>query len=107
MKIENSPCKLFYGINCKNIDIQEQDKNFNNSSDKFSVNRKGFIEADGKIKELLPSAKFRVSLKNGQEITASLSGKMRINKIMLLVGDMVKIEISPYDLTKGRVTYRY
>lgn len=73
----------------------------------LKVNKKGFIEADGEIIETLPSITFKVKLENGQEILARLSGKMRMFKIMLLPGDKVKIEMSPYDLTKGRIIYRY
>lgn len=73
----------------------------------FRVNRKGFIEMDGEVLELLPAASFKIRLTTGQEILGHLSGKMRLNKIRLLPSDRVKIEMSPYDLTKGRVTYRY
>lgn len=72
----------------------------------FSQNRKGFIEAGGMVEELLPAGSFRVLLDNGHEILAHLSGRMRKYKIKLVVGDRVKIEMSPYDLTKGRITYR-
>ena len=72
-----------------------------------SVNKKGFIEMVGEVTELLPGASFKITLENGQEILARLSGKMRMNRILLLVGDKVKVEISPYDLTKGRIVYRY
>jgi len=65
------------------------------------------LEVKGKIEELLPGAKFRVILENEHEIRAHLSGKMRMNNIRLEVGDSVKIEITPYDLTKGRITYRF
>lgn len=68
---------------------------------------KDFIEIKGKIIELLPAAQFRVQLETGQEILAHLSGRMRMNKIRLLIGDEVKIQMSPYDLTKGRITYRF
>ncbi len=78
-----------------------------NNFGEFSVNRKGFIEMNGEVIELLPAASFRVKLENGQEILAHLSGRMRMNRIMLLMGDRVKVEISPYDLKKGRVTVRY
>ncbi|MEK7125496.1 MAG: translation initiation factor IF-1 [Patescibacteria group bacterium] len=71
------------------------------------MNRKGFIEMDGEILELLPAATFKVKLSNGHEILAHLSGRMRMNKIRLLPYDKVKIEMSTYDLTKGRITYRY
>ncbi|HOZ37042.1 MAG TPA: translation initiation factor IF-1 [bacterium] len=62
---------------------------------------------EGEVVELLPAASFRIKLDNGQEILGHLSGKMRLNKIMLLTGDKVKIEVSPYDLGKGRIVYRY
>lgn len=69
-------------------------------------NKKGFIEVIGTVQELLPAASFKVKLENGHEILAHLSGKMRIHNIRLLPGDRVKIELTPYDLTKGRITYR-
>lgn len=65
------------------------------------------IEIEGTIKEVLPNATFRVKLENGHEVLAYLSGKMRQNYIRVLEGDRVKVELSPYDLTRGRVTYRY
>lgn len=65
------------------------------------------IEQDGVIKEALSNAMFRVELENGLVITAHISGKMRMNYIKILPGDKVKVEISPYDLTKGRISYRY
>ena len=65
------------------------------------------IEQDGVIKESLSNAMFRVELENGHVITAHISGKMRMYYINLLPGDKVKIEMSPYDLTKGRITFRY
>lgn len=68
---------------------------------------KDFIEMRGTVEELLPSANFKIKLENGQMIHAHLSGKMRKFRIRLLPGDEVKVEISPYDLTKGRVVYRF
>jgi translation initiation factor IF-1 len=65
------------------------------------------IEVDGTIKQALSNAMFRVELENGHIITAHISGKMRKYYIKLLPGDKVKLEMSPYDLTKGRITYRY
>ncbi len=65
------------------------------------------IEQDGTITEALSNATFRVELENGHEIIAHISGKMRMNYIKILPGDKVKVEMSPYDLTKGRITYRY
>jgi translation initiation factor IF-1 len=65
------------------------------------------ITQDGTISEALPNAMFRVLLENGHEIIAHISGKMRMNYIRILPGDKVKVELSPYDLTKGRISYRY
>lgn len=70
------------------------------------INKKGFIEVVGTIEELLPSTTFKVKLENGQQILAHLSGKMRMYKIRLLPGDKVKVEMTPYDLSKGRITFR-
>lgn len=69
-------------------------------------NKKGFIEIQGTVEELLPSTNFKVKLENGHMILAHLSGKMRMNKIRILPGDQVIIEMTPYDLTKGRIIYR-
>ena len=65
------------------------------------------IEQDGTILEALPNAMFRVELENGHVITAHISGKMRMFYIKILPGDRVKVEMSPYDLTKGRISFRY
>jgi translation initiation factor IF-1 len=67
----------------------------------------GVIEVEGIVKEALPNTTFRVQLENGHEILAHSSGKMRMNYIRILPGDKVKIELSPYDLNRGRITYRY
>lgn len=65
------------------------------------------IRQDGEVLEALPNAQFRVRLENGHEILGLLSGKMRMYYIKILPGDKVTIELSPYDLTKGRIVYRY
>ncbi|MCF8423916.1 MAG: translation initiation factor IF-1 [Bacteroidia bacterium] len=65
------------------------------------------IELDGIILESLSNAMFRVELENGHTLIAHISGKMRMHYIKILVGDKVKLEMSPYDLSKGRITYRY
>ena len=65
------------------------------------------IEIEGTVVEPLPNATFRVELENGHKILAHISGKMRMNFIRILPGDKVTIEMSPYDLTKGRIIYRY
>jgi translation initiation factor IF-1 len=67
---------------------------------------KDFIEVEGEVLELLPAATFKIQLQNSHEVLCHLSGKMRMNKIRLLPGDRVRVEISPYDLGKGRITYR-
>ncbi len=64
------------------------------------------IEVEGVVTETLPNAYFRVELANGHKILAHLSGKMRMNFIKIFPGDKVKVELSPYDLKKGRITYR-
>jgi translation initiation factor IF-1 len=71
-----------------------------------AVNSKEFIEMEGEVLELMPATTFKVMLENGHEILAHLSGKMRMFKIRILPGDKVKVQMSPYDLTKGRITYR-
>ncbi|MCH8549282.1 MAG: translation initiation factor IF-1 [Balneolaceae bacterium] len=65
------------------------------------------IKQEGTIVEALPNAQFKVELENGHEILAHVSGKMRMFYIKILPGDKVTVEMSPYDLTKGRITYRY
>ena len=65
------------------------------------------IEVDGEIVETLPNAMFRVNLDNGHEVLAHVSGKMRMHYIKILPGDKVKLELSPYDLSRGRITFRY
>ena len=64
------------------------------------------IRVDGTVKELLPNTMFKVELPNGHEVLAHISGKMRLHFIRILPGDMVTLEMSPYDLTKGRIVYR-
>ena len=64
------------------------------------------LEFKGKVTELLPNATFRVKLENDHVITAHISGKMRKNYIRILTGDKVKVEMTPYDLSKGRITFR-
>ena len=65
------------------------------------------VEVDGTIVEALPATQFRVELENGHNVLAYLSGKMRRYYIRILLGDRVKVELSPYDLTRGRIIYRY
>lgn len=65
------------------------------------------IEVDGVVLEKLPNAMFKVQLETGHEILAHISGKMRVHYIRILAGDKVKVELSPYDLTRGRIVFRY
>ena len=71
------------------------------------MSKQSAIKVDGVIEESLPNATFRVKLENGHLILAHVSGKMRMNYIKILQGDRVTVELSPYDLSKGRITYRY
>ena len=69
--------------------------------------KEGVIEYEGVVSELLPNAMFRVTLENDHQILAHTSGKMRKNRIRVLAGDKVNVEMTPYDLTKGRITFRH
>lgn len=71
------------------------------------VKKKDFIEVEGVVEELLPSTTFKVKISGERTILAYLSGRMRMNRIKILPGDKVKVEMSPYDLTKGRIIYRF
>ena len=71
------------------------------------MSKQDLLEFKGKVTDLLPNAMFRVQLENGHVVTAHISGKMRLHYIKLLPGDKVKLEMSPYDLTKARITYRF
>ena len=65
------------------------------------------IEVDGKVVDTIPNAMFTVELENGHQVLATISGKIRKNYIRILPGDKVQVELSPYDLTRGRITYRF
>ena len=71
------------------------------------MSKEDSIEVEGTVLEPLPNAMFRVELDNGHKILAHISGKMRMHFIRILVGDKVKVQLSPYDLTRGRITYRH
>lgn len=71
------------------------------------MSKQDAIKQDGTITEALSNAMFRVKLQNGHEIIATISGKMRMHYIRILPGDKVQVELTPYDLTRGRITYRY
>ena len=68
--------------------------------------KEDLIEVEGKVVETLPNITFRVELQNGHQILATISGKLRMNYIKILTGDKVKVEMSPYDLNRGRITWR-
>ena len=70
------------------------------------MSKQDMIEIEGTVVEALPNATFQVELENGHKILAHISGKLRMNFIRILPGDRVKVELSPYDLTRGRITYR-
>ena len=76
------------------------------SSEEETVSEKDVIEVEGIVKERLPNAIFIVELENGHQVTAHISGKLRMNYIRILEGDRVTMELSPYDLSKGRITWR-
>lgn len=71
------------------------------------MSKQGLIKQDGTVTDALSNANFRVKLENEHEILATISGKMRMNYIRILPGDRVTVEMSPYDLTRGRIIYRY
>jgi len=79
----------------------------NKDNNEEKKNKKEVIELEGTILETLPNAMFKVELENGHEILAHISGRMRMHYIKILPGDKVTIEMTPYDLTKGRITYRH
>ena len=69
--------------------------------------KKDSIEVEGTVREALPNANFKIELPNGHEVLAHVSGKIRMNFIRVIPGDRVLVELSPYDLTRGRITYRF
>ena len=75
--------------------------------EKQTYEKEKAIEAEGVVSETLPNAMFRVKLESGHEVLAQVSGKMRLHFIKILPGDRVRLELSPYDLTRGRIQYRY
>ncbi len=89
-----------------NLNEKNNKQSTSASDSTISQNKKGFIEVEGEVIEMLPAGSFKVLLDNKHEILAHLSGKMRMFKIRLVIGDRVKLEMSPYDLTKGRITRR-
>ena len=76
------------------------------SGENRAIKSKETIEFEGKVTEALPSAVFRVQIDGGQEILAHIAGRLRVNRIRILPGDRVRVELTPYDLTRGRITRR-
>lgn len=72
----------------------------------FNLSKEDVIEVEGTVVETLPNTNFKVELENGHQVLAHISGKLRMNYIKILPGDKVKLELSPYDLSKGRITWR-
>ena len=97
---------MFFGKKVVILQPQILKYNFNRSTSLYMAKQLS-IEQDGTILEALSNAMFRVELENGHIVTAHISGKMRMNYIKILPGDRVKLEMSPYDLTKGRIKFRY
>ena len=89
------------------MDWWRQEETENQQYNKINMAKQAPIEQEGTIIESLSNAMFRVELENGHVVTAHISGKMRLHYIKLLPGDKVKLEMSPYDLTKARITYRF
>lgn len=81
-------------------------RRFFSQDNKRHMAKEDAIQMEGKVVETLPNTTFRVELENGHVVTAHISGRMRKNYIRILMGDKVKVEMTPYDLSKGRITYR-
>lgn len=79
---------------------------FHDDREVMSMSKQDVIEIEGTVKEALPNATFKVEIQNGHEVLAHISGKLRMNFIRILPGDKVTLEMSPYDLTKARITWR-
>ena len=80
---------------------------FNKIEKGLKLSKQDFLEFKGKVTELLPNAMFRVKLENNHDVLAHTAGKLKKNRIRILTGDNVLVEVTPYDLTKGRIIYRF
>ena len=89
------------------LQFDKQKKSKYNNYNKYYMSKEGLIEFQGEVLELLPNAMFKVKLENNHEILAHSSGKMRKNRIRVLAGDKVTVEMNTYDLTKGRIIFRW
>jgi translation initiation factor IF-1 len=97
--MDNGLCLLFRGFGAFSAPLEQHNRGI--------MAKEELLEFPGTVSELLPNATFRVMLENGHEIIAHTAGKMRKNRIRVLTGDKVLVEMTPYDLTKGRITYRF
>ena len=96
-------CILVYA----NLKIKEKERRYVSFLTYVNhMSKEDVIEVEGTVVEALPNTNFKVELENGHQILAHISGKLRMNYIKILPGDKVKVELSPYDLTKGRITWR-
>lgn len=86
---------------------QSRQRKQQSDSSQAKASKKGFIEMSGEVTELLPNSMSRITLDNGHEVLGILSGKMKMFKIKVLPGDKVTVEMTPYDLTKGRIIFRH
>ena len=104
--------QMMNGYNVEEVDefldqiMQDYEKLINQSEEERQISKADVIEVEGVVVEKLPNAFFKVELENGHQILATISGKLRMNFIRILPGDKVTIEMSPYDLTKGRIIWR-
>jgi translation initiation factor IF-1 len=97
----------FIGVSPHHNPIHRRPAGLHASDSEFMAKKDGVIEIEGVISEALPNAMFRVELTNGHKVLATISGKMRQNYIRIIPEDRVVVELSPYDLTRGRIVYRY
>jgi translation initiation factor IF-1 len=97
----------FIGVSKYRIPIHRRPAGLQLSVSEFMAKKDGVIEIEGTVSEALPNAMFRVELTNGHKVLATISGKMRQNYIRIIPEDRVVVELSPYDLTRGRIVYRY
>ena len=88
-------------------ELRSTERSAASAKDRIDMSKEELLEFPGVVSELLPNATFRVKLENDHEIIAHTAGKMRKNRIRVLTGDKVLVEMTPYDLTKGRITYRF
>jgi translation initiation factor IF-1 len=99
--------KIKFMKDFKTFPSSKEKKNFQQNKTSISKKQKKLVDMEGFVTHNLSNGKFRLKLENGVEVIGHLSGKIRQNRIKIVVGDKVTVELSPYDLTKGRITYRH